>query len=661
MSSFTDSCSSGISRKSFAADESPAPPPGLQRKRSMSLSSQLPILKSKPSHNMYPSSTSSLHSTRDRSACIQYSKQAHFSNYNFSHSTSAFQELPDELKCYIFTFLSGNFIFKTVRMVCQSWRDLIREYGIFSGPLTFTVYSPDYERDRKKDLKRIEIFVKCCKEGYFTQLDDLQLNFSMKDQSVMINALFLDSSGMTGGISPLSGNALLMSDSVFSNVSPTSSNALNLSQHSIQISPRQVSPRRRHSKNLTSDNSQTFRKTQPYFPNLTKLQIKYQHPFCKTLATSPYLTSLKHLNLSFCRLVTDSEVKELAQSEYLTKLETLLLQGTSITDEGVKAIATSSTLIHLTCLDIGGNYPLITMEGFLSVLTSNNYHKLKTFEFQGNRVRFDNFMPLTSQTLSSSGGATTSAWSPLKSASVQLVTHSFPNDSASSLGLRYLNLYRNFFGKTGAQFIAHHAFQLFKNLTSLNITNNYIEKEGIKYLCESSHLSNLTYLEAGYNNIGDEGVKYVANAMFASNLTQLFLVNNNIGPEGVKALTDPVTSQLCNLTELSLSNFDNENNNKIGDEGALALAHSPLLWKLQKLSLRKNQIGDQGVLELSQSPFLQNLEELDLRYNNAALESIEAANFRVGSKNLLHHQIANHHIPSKQKKHKSIDKNCLVQ
>ncbi|KAG2379452.1 hypothetical protein C9374_006569 [Naegleria lovaniensis] len=655
MSSFTSS-SSGSSRKSFVnslyqKEESPSPPPALHRKRSMSLSSQMSVLKSKQSHNTYASSNISLHSNRDHSASIQYSKQALLSNVHFTQLvTNTFQALPHELQCYIFTFLSGNYLFKSGRLVCRTWRDLIREFGIFSGQLCFTVYSPDYERDRKKDLKRIEIFIKCCKEGYFTQLDDLQLNFSMKDQSVMMNALFLDS-GMTGGISPLSGNALQMNDSVFSNASPSSgANILNFQQNSsTQLSPRQTSPRRRQSKNLTSDILP--RKTQPYFPSLTKLQIKYQHPFCKTLATSSYLTSLKHLNLNFCRLVTDSEVKELAQSEFLTKLETLQLQGTSITDEGVKYIASSSTLIHLTCLDIGGNFPQMGLESFFSVLTSKNFGTLKNFEFQGNRVKYENIaMPLTSQTMNS-----TKVTSPL---SLQN-NSSCSNPFESKTSLRHLNLYRNFFGKLGAQFMAQHATQFFQHLTYLNMTNNYIEKEGMKYLCECQQLSNLTYLEAGYNNIGDEGAKYIATAVFAPNLTQLFLVNNNIGVEGVKALSDGDSSQLTNVLELSLSNFDNESNNKIGDEGALALARSRVWKQLKKLSIRKNQIGERGVLELSQSEFLHHLEELDLRYNNASLEAIEAANFRVGSRNLLHHQIA-YHIP-KHKKHKSIDKNCLIQ
>ena len=75
----------------------------------------------------------------------------------------------------------------------------------------------------------------------------------------------------------------------------------------------------------------------------------------------------------------------------------------------------------------------------------------------------------------------------------------------------------------------------------------------------------------------------------------------------------PFTGSYLNLDGISSRHGDVENN--IGDRGAEALAASPYLTRLAKLTLYLNGISDAGVRALAASPTLANLVGLKLHGN----------------------------------------------
>jgi hypothetical protein len=66
-------------------------------------------------------------------------------------------------------------------------------------------------------------------------------------------------------------------------------------------------------------------------------------PGLRALLGSPHLVNLRWLNLKSCGL-GDAGAKVIAQSRYLTGLETIVLECNDITDEGAFALAESPHL-----------------------------------------------------------------------------------------------------------------------------------------------------------------------------------------------------------------------------------------------------------------------------------------------------------------------------
>lgn len=64
--------------------------------------------------------------------------------------------------------------------------------------------------------------------------------------------------------------------------------------------------------------------------------------------------------------------------------------------------------------------------------------------------------------------------------------------------------------------------------------------------------------------------------------------------------------------------------NLIGDDGAMLIAGSRKMVRLQGLDLGHNVIGDAGGLALSNSYFLYNLQRLDLRFNRFSAKTMKA-------------------------------------
>ncbi|WP_353284774.1 leucine-rich repeat domain-containing protein [Wolbachia endosymbiont (group A) of Lasioglossum fulvicorne] len=128
--------------------------------------------------------------------------------------------------------------------------------------------------------------------------------------------------------------------------------------------------------------------------------------------------------------------------------------------------------------------------------------------------------------------------------------------------------------------------------------------------------THITMLSLWNNKIGDEGAKALANL---SNLETLELRSNEMSDEGAKAL-----AKLSKLERLDLS-FNN-----ISDEGTKALAK---LSNLSSLELLGNKIGDEGAKALAK---LSKLKRLDLDGNKIGDEGAKAlANGKLSKLKLL--------------------------
>ena len=127
------------------------------------------------------------------------------------------------------------------------------------------------------------------------------------------------------------------------------------------------------------------------------------------------------------------------------------------------------------------------------------------------------------------------------------------------------------------------------------------------FIENAARFKRLTSLNLSKNRIGAEGAKALAASEHLRNLTSLNLSNNRIGAEGATALAE--SEHLRNLTSLALGyNF-------IEDAGATALAGAEHLRNLTSLNLSGNSIGDEGVRALAASEHLRNLTSLNLMIN----------------------------------------------
>ena len=77
--------------------------------------------------------------------------------------------------------------------------------------------------------------------------------------------------------------------------------------------------------------------------------------------------------------------------------------------------------------------------------------------------------------------------------------------------LTNLSVRNNRFGELGCKFIQIYAF---KDLTSLNISRNYIDDEGVKNLAQASYLRNLDKLHLDDNQLTSDAAKHLAESLY---------------------------------------------------------------------------------------------------------------------------------------------------
>ncbi len=179
------------------------------------------------------------------------------------------------------------------------------------------------------------------------------------------------------------------------------------------------------------------------------------------------------------------------------------------------------------------------------------------------------------------------------------------------------------------------------HLQTLNLSNNQITDAGLTLLSRSERLSQITEISLGSNKITSAGVLALASSPHIHKLKKLVLWKNPIGDNGMQALAQsPNLAHLeelsvweCGITDLGIQALTESGgiahlqklllaNNRITAKGVEALSASPHFAQLQHLSIWKNQLGDEGVLALAKSPHLLALQELLLANNQITAKGI---------------------------------------
>lgn len=133
---------------------------------------------------------------------------------------------------------------------------------------------------------------------------------------------------------------------------------------------------------------------------------------------------------------------------------------------------------------------------------------------------------------------------------------------------------------------------------------------------------NLERLDLSSNRIKDAGAVALAGWERASTLTFLDVSNNWIDAEGMKALLQ--SPHFGSVVDLRLAG------NRVGDEGAQLLAARD--WSLTSLDLAGCQITDEGALVLANAPWVERLEELDMTSNSITDKAKKKLGDRLGAK-----------------------------
>jgi uncharacterized protein (TIGR02996 family) len=169
-------------------------------------------------------------------------------------------------------------------------------------------------------------------------------------------------------------------------------------------------------------------------------------------------------------------------------------------------------------------------------------------------------------------------------------------------GLRSLLLHNN---AHGDDIFGPLANARLPRLEELWLSGNGITELGVAELADRDVLGTLTVLDLRDDSLNDGSIRALSRWACAPTLRTLYVVNNRLGPA---AATD-LAWRLPALVRLYL------NHNAIGDEGAYALAASPL-QELRELDVRYCDIRDDAQLKLAGSPLASRLTHLWLTAGN---------------------------------------------
>ncbi len=312
-------------------------------------------------------------------------------------------------------------------------------------------------------------------------------------------------------------------------------------------------------------------------PACTELAVAYASDHVARLAVLPALR--RYEGLSFHdTLMFDGGAAHLARSPHLAQLRRLGLRDTSLHDEDLRAILSSTAFPRLVDLDIGNiregqDYSIEALRALPDAAFAGTLEALNIDRryFGDEVVDVIERLPRLAD-LSLEG-------SSLTDDAIRRIA-ALPNRFTA------LNLERCGFGTEGA--IALAASPAIAELRELNAGTNALGDEGFAALVRSPRLGRLRRLDLEGSTTADRqptaaAARAFAGARFLATLEVLNLSLARIGPDGGEALARVPFAKLAWL---------NLYGNGVGDRGAVAIARSPLMATLTFLDLGNNELTD---------------------------------------------------------------------
>ena len=356
------------------------------------------------------------------------------------------------------------------------------------------------------------------------------------------------------------------------------------------------------------------------------------------LVDSPNLGHLVSLGLGACEFGPDG-LRALAKCAGLKRLVSLDISQNKLDSSSMKAFASSPILANLVKLDISATG--IGFDGILALLSTKYLRKLRPFNLSGSleftlgdagvtklfaspKVRGWLEFDLTCNEIGPKGAeAIASSRYVSQLVSLNLCNNRIGNAGGKYLAasthlssLRCLDLsYNNHFGVKGTlsgdgiRTLA--SSSRLSKLEMLNIAGNGLKSDAVVALAKSQVLKSLTTLDLNMNQIDAKGIMAIAGSANFAKLQSLSLDASEIGTDGAKAIAEsPHLKELAILrsrpritsnrwdrrpagpdrrdagpTEIIFGQRLSISGSGIGNAGAEALAHSPLLPKLREVTV----------------------------------------------------------------------------
>ena len=159
--------------------------------------------------------------------------------------------------------------------------------------------------------------------------------------------------------------------------------------------------------------------------------------------------------------------------------------------------------------------------------------------------------------------------------------------------------------------------QVPSQITSIDLSANQLTSIQCRALCGSSITNQITTLDLKFNRLDGAAVEELCSAHWP-HLQRLDLSSNRIGPDGASALAHQSAFPQLKVLHLGM--------NRIQDEGLAALLHSSSLETLEELHVGSNGIGNESMGPLMKFQTPPALKILNLRYNRIGIEEQKRLN-----------------------------------
>jgi uncharacterized protein (TIGR02996 family) len=265
------------------------------------------------------------------------------------------------------------------------------------------------------------------------------------------------------------------------------------------------------------------------------------------LADWPHLARVRRLEFPRGRLGIEG-ITRLGNSPHAAGLTELAFEHDGITEDGLRALATTDLFPRLATLELRSNTipPALLVDALGAVREPGALVRLSLADNRIPQYDAGHLLALPVMT-----------------------------------GLEHLDLSDNPLGVEGIQVLAESG--VLRGLRVLRLERTYPGVPGIKALTQTSGLGGVRCLDLSANRLGPVAVEMLADARAARGLRVLNLSANPVKDAGAVALAN--SPALCGLLELDLGDTG------LTDAGARAVAESPYLGNLLRLNLTAHEAG----------------------------------------------------------------------